>query len=219
MTKVKICGLKKLEHALIATETGASFLGFVFVEGVRRKISPFDANELITGLKERYTGDFPKLVGLFANQASSYVNQVVSQCYLDIVQLCGDEGPEYWSSINCSIIKQVKMDSEGKGRDELSHIKSQVDDITEAGHTPLLDSYERGALGGTGKTFDWSMAKLVSGHQQIILAGGLTSDNVNSAIKTVQPWAVDVSSGVETDGQKDELKLRNFINNALNASK
>jgi phosphoribosylanthranilate isomerase len=63
------------------------------------------------------------------------------------------------------------------------------------------------------------MAKLVSGHQQIILAGGLTSDNVNSAIKTVQPWAVDVSSGVETDGQKDELKLRNFINNALNASK
>ena len=147
MTKVKICGLKKLEHALIATETGASFLGFVFVEGVRRKISPFDANELITGLKERYTGDFPKLVGLFANQASSYVNQVVSQCDLDIVQLCGDEGPEYWSSINCSIIKQVKMDSEGKGRDELSHIKSQVDDITEAGHTPLLDSYERGALG------------------------------------------------------------------------
>ena len=84
---------------------------------------------------------------------------------------------------------------------------------------PLLDSYERGALGGTGKTFDWSMAKLVSGNQRIILAGGLTSDNVNSAINTVQPWAVDVSSGVETDGQKDELKVRNFINNALNSSK
>ena len=167
MTKVKICGLKKLEHALIATETGASFLGFVFVEGVRRKISPFDANELITGLKERYTGDFPKLVGLFANQASSYVNQVVSQCDLDIVQLCGDEGPEYWSSINCSIIKQVKMDSEGKGRDELSHIKSQVDDITEAGLTPLLDSYEK------NYEFDFSKATIrkFSKYKNIIIIG------------------------------------------------
>jgi len=219
LIKVKICGLKKVEHALIAAELGADFLGFVFVEGVRRQISAFDAHELIKQLKENYTNKLPKLVGLFADQESSYVNQVVSQCGLDIVQLCGDEGSEYWTTINCSIIKQVKMDVESQREDVLRQNKKKIDDIREAGHVPLLDSYERGALGGTGKTFDWSMAKLVSGNQRIILAGGLTSDNVNSAINTVQPWAVDVSSGVETDGQKDESKLRNFINNAFNASK
>lgn len=219
MTKVKICGLKKLEHALIATESGADFLGFVFVEGVRRQISSIDAYEIIRQLKENYTGKLPELVGLFANQGSSYVNQVVSQCGLDRVQLCGDEDSKYWSTINSPIIKQVKMDVENEREDILRHIKQKVDEIRDAGHMPLLDSYERGALGGTGKTFDWSMAKLVSGNQRIILAGGLTSDNVNIAINTVQPWAVDVSSGVETDGQKDELKVRNFINNALNASK
>ena len=219
MTKVKICGLKKVEHALIAAELGADFLGFVFVEGVRRQISPFDAHELINQLKENHTNKLPKLVGLFANQESSYVNQVVNQCGLDIVQLCGDEGPEYWSKINCSIIKQVKVDTANQGKDLLGQIQQRVDDITEAGHIPLLDSYERGALGGTGKTFDWSIAKLISANKKIILAGGLTADNVGNAINTVHPLAVDVSSGVETDGQKDELKLRNFINNVCNADK
>ena len=100
MTKVKICGLKKIEHALIAAELGVDFLGFVFVEGVRRQISVFDALEIIKQLKETYTNKLPQLVGLFANQESSYVNQVVRQCGLDIVQLCGVEGPKYWSKIN-----------------------------------------------------------------------------------------------------------------------
>jgi phosphoribosylanthranilate isomerase len=219
LTKVKICGLKKIEHALIAAELGVDFLGFVFVEGVRRQISVFDALEIIKQLKETYTNKLPQLVGLFANQESSYVNQVVRQCGLDIVQLCGVEGPKYWSKINCSIIKQVKVDTANQGKDLLGEIKQRVDDVTEAGHIALLDSYEPGALGGTGKTFDWSIAKLINANKRIILAGGLTADNVNNAITTVHPLAVDVSSGVETDGQKDESKLRNFINNARNADK
>ncbi|MBR61260.1 MAG: N-(5'-phosphoribosyl)anthranilate isomerase [Dehalococcoidia bacterium] len=219
MTKVKICGLKKLEHMLTVTELGADFLGFVFVEGVRREISPDDAHGLINQLKQNYTGKLPKLVGLFANQDSSYVNQIVNYCDLDMVQLCGDEDSEYWAKINSSIIKQVKMEVENHSEYVLNQIKQKVDEIRNAGHMPLLDSYERGALGGTGKTFDWSMTKLVSGNQRLILAGGLTPANVNQAINMVRPWAVDVSSGVETNGQKDDLKLRDFINNAFNASK
>lgn len=218
MTKVKICGLKKIEHAIIAAESGADFLGFVFVEGVRRAISPKLATEIIIEFRKIHKRASPKLIGLFSNQEASFVNQVIKSCGLDIVQLCGQEDPSYWPTINCSIIKQIKVGGP-VGIDSNKKIADEVNLVATAGHIALLDSYEPGKHGGTGHSFDWSIATSIANTNDFILAGGLNDGNINEAINTVRPWAVDVSTGVETDGDKDDAKIMNFIESVRTADK
>ncbi len=208
MTRLKICGLREVEHALVVAEAGAEFLGFVFVEGVRRQLTPERGAEIIAGYRKKQGLGGPKLVGLFANQPADFVNRVAADCGLDYAQLCGDERPEYWERIEPGIIKQIKV--RPGIADAIERTNSQVDEVIAAGHRPLLDAYEPGHLGGTGTSFDWSIARAIASDREVVLAGGLTPDNVEKAITTVAPWGVDVSSGVETDGVKDEAKIRAF---------
>lgn len=212
MTVVKICGLRDPVTASVAADAGADLIGFVFVEGVRRQLTPEGAATIISRYRKGRRCPGTGLVGLFANQPASFVNEVARTCRLDYVQLCGDEGPDYWQLMDTAVIRQIKVRLDEPGVDDVTgRLIKDVDRVHKAGHRPMLDAYEPGQLGGTGSTFDWSIARAVAANSNIILAGGLTPDNVGTAIETVEPWAVDVSSGVETDGEKDHSKIRAFL--------
>jgi phosphoribosylanthranilate isomerase len=212
VTRLKICGLRNPADALVAVESGADFIGMVFVPGVRRQITPERALEIIAAIRAKPGGEGPRLVGLFANQPLDDVNDIVQRCGLDRVQLCGDEPPEYWARVETDVIKQIKVKD-----DSLAETLSSVKTVVQAGHTAMLDKYEKGALGGTGLAFDWNIAKDVAERFPVMLAGGLTPDNVGLAITQVAPWGVDVSSGVETDGDKDPIKIRGFASEVARA--
>ena len=212
MTLVKICGMGDPATASVAANAGADLMGFVFVEGVRRQLTPERGADIISRYRKGRRCPGPGLVGLFANQPAGFVNEVARTCRLDFVQLCGDEGPDYWQRMEVAVIRQIKVRMDEPGIDEVtSRLMEDVNRVGGAGHRPLLDAYEPGQLGGTGSTFDWSIARTIAASRKIILAGGLTPDNVGAAIEMVAPWAVDVSSGVETDGEKDHFKIGAFL--------
>ncbi len=211
MTQIKICGLKNTDDALVAIDSGADFVGFVFVEGVRRQITPKQADAIITNIRKLRTKYLTKIVGLFANQPITYVNDVVKSCDLDLVQLCGREEMPYWSSVDVKVIKQIKiMKDQDPSLEELKAQK-QVSEIANNGQYAVLDSLKQGHLGGTGESFNWEIARKLSAKYDFFLAGGLSTDNVEKAIATANPWGLDVSSGVETDGAKDKDKIISFI--------
>lgn len=201
MTRVKICGITSLEDALTAVEAGADALGFVFFAKSPRHIFPEQAARIISQLPP-----FVQAVGLFVNEEADTVNEVADLCRLDLVQLHGDEPPDYCRQIKRRVLKAFRV----RSLTCLDPIKNyQV-----AGY--LLDTFSPSFYGGTGLSFNWEIAaEAVKRHQRIVLAGGLTPDNVAEAISQVQPWAVDVSSGVEAaPGKKDRDKLRAFLRNA-----
>ena len=212
MTKFKICGLRDPDHALVAAKAGADFIGMVFVPGVRREITQEIAQSIIQTLRSGLGSLCPRLVGLFADQPIDEVNRIVRQCGLDMVQLCGDESVEYWAYIDIPIIKQIKIRDEDSQPDSIKSASQEIEEVRSAGHMVILDKYEQGTMGGTGKTFDWIIAKRLANMHDIILAGGLTPDNVGRAIQEVHPVGVDVSSGVETAGVKDSSKILDFAN-------
>ena len=210
MTKLKICGLRDVENAVAAAEAGADFLGFNFVPGARRRLDVEDARNIIREYRRRWGDDGPRLVGLFADQPLEEVDSTTDRCGLEMVQLCGDEPPEYWDQLSVPAIVQVKV------RDQRAHDEAVADttrlvvQIAEHCQSAQLDKYEAGIKGGTGRSFDWSIAEAVAKGHDFLLAGGLTPENVGGAVKTVHPWGVDVSSGVETDGVKDPVKIAGF---------
>ena len=223
MTRFKICGLRDSSNALVAAESGADLLGFNFVEGVRRQLQPDEGAEIISEFRhsvrsriksgtgsELVEGRPPKIVGLFANQSPQFVNRITRLCELDYVQLCGDEPPEMWGMLDVPVIRQIRVREDPPRDQSLDMACRQVQEVLDAGHHALLDKHQAGHLGGTGIAFDWSLARDIAKDYRVTLAGGLTPGNVAEAIQTVHPWAVDVSSGVETDGQKDPAKIRAF---------
>ena len=210
MTFFKICGIRDVDSAIIATESGASFLGFVFVPGVSRQISITEASELIAEYRKNILSGAPSLVGLFANQTIEEINEVVFQCNLDYVQLCGDESPDYWKDVKARVIKQIKIPVNLDQKESMELIYISLDKITKAGAIPLLDRFEEGKLGGTGKAFNWNFLTGISERYDFILAGGLTADNVGEAINISIPWCVDVSSGIEKNGAKDRDLIIEF---------
>ena len=221
MTLVKICGMREAAHALIATEAGADLLGFVFVHGVRRQLAVEQARSIIDEYRRlrASTGDSagpsrPRLVGLFANQPLSEVNTVIARCGLDLAQLCGDEGPDYWGQVDADVIRQVRIDDTAPHAVAVADALRRVEAASAAGCIPLLDKQEAGQLGGTGRTFDWSIAREVAARFDVLLAGGLSPANVRQAIAAASPWGVDVSSGVETGGVKDPAKIVEFARTA-----
>ena len=218
MTLFKIDGLRELEHALVAADSGADFIGFVFVPGVRREVSPEHARKVIEEFRRLRNADAPKVVGLFANQPIEQVNSIARRCGLDLAQLCGDEPPDYWDPVEVPMIKMVKVRDAGDKTETIHSTRRAVAEILSKGHTALLDSYREGSLGGTGQTFDWSIAAAIADDHNFMLAGGLTPDNVALAIETARPWGVDVSSGVETDGVKDPVKIVAFADQVRRAS-
>lgn len=201
MTRVKICGITTPEDALAAVEAGADALGFVFYEKSPRHIFPEEAKRIISQLPP-----FVQTVGLFVNEQPEVVNQISKICRLGLVQLHGDETPDYCRQIEQRVMKAFRIRS--------MTCLDPIGDYRLSGC--LLDAYSPAAFGGTGQSFNWEIAQeAVRRGQKIVLAGGLTPDNVAEAIHQVDPYAVDVSSGVEyAPGKKDLDKVRQFIRNA-----
>jgi phosphoribosylanthranilate isomerase len=214
-THVKICGLRDSQNALVAADAGADFLGFVFVEGVRRQIQPDEGQWITEGFIGGREGipNGPKLVGLFRNQPVDWARHVAQQCHLHIAQLCGDEDLSYAEELIVPVLRQIRV----KPDDTTEELRTEVDRWLDAGHMVVLDSYDLSAPGGTGVAFDWSVADGIAEQEGVLLAGGLTPENIGAAIQQLNPWGVDVSSGVEADGLKDPDKIREFVNAARNA--
>ena len=210
MTLFKICGLRDAAHARAAADAGASLLGFVFVPGVRRQLTEAEGRRVIEDYRKDRGEEAPRIVGLFANQPVEEVNRLAESCRLDMVQLCGDETPEYWERMDLPIIRQIKVPDSGCREHDTAQVMARVAEVVERGHVAQLDSDQPGALGGTGHTFDWSIAREAAKRYDFLLAGGLDPDNVREAIEKVGPWGVDVSSGVETGGVKDVEKIAAF---------
>jgi len=206
MVKIKICGITKLQDALKAHEFGADFVGFIFFENSPRKID----NECARCIVEVLPKGLLK-VGLFFNQDLKKVKDTAKMCHLDVLQLHGDETPDYCERLK----KYFKIIKAFKVKDASS---IEATDHYDSVDYYLFDTYAKGIPGGTGKSFNWDILEGRDFRKPIFLAGGLTPKNVAKAIKKVAPYAVDVASGVEkSPGKKDYRLLKEFIDNAKNA--
>lgn len=214
MTRVKICGIREESHALAAAKAGADFIGLVFAPS-QRQVTPARAEKIAAAVKR--SGYPTKVVGLFVNAPSAEVNQVADLCHLDRVQLSGDESWEYCREISRPLIKTVRI---GKRQtpQEIGNILAHGTKILhDKNFVFLLDSKVRGKYGGTGKTLNWNLIRPVAESFPVIVAGGLTPENVARAIKAAAPWGVDISSGVEVGGIKHAARIRAFIKAARRA--
>mgnify|MGYP001590285074 CR=1 FL=1 len=216
MTKVKICGLSEIEPAVAAAEAGADFLGMVFASS-SRQVSPEKAKQLVEAIKS--LKNHPSLVGVFVNTAAKEVNRIADYCRLDYVQLSGDESWQYCLEIERPVIKAIHVHHSHPAQDIYTEIQKGYRLLGKERLSLLLDTHSSEVYGGTGQVFDWSLAKEVSSMFSIIVAGGLTPGNVSNMMREVQPWGVDVSSGVETGGRKDIAKIRDFIEVVRSADK
>jgi phosphoribosylanthranilate isomerase len=208
MTRVKICGIRDKAHALAAIEAGSNFIGLVFAPS-QRQVTPAQAGEIVSAVKKR--SEATVVVGVFVNMPATEVNRTASSCNLDWVQLSGDESWEYCRQITKPLIKAIRIKPEQRPEQISEDLAIGVRVLSSQRCVYLLDSQVKGRHGGTGMTFDWSLARQAAEQFPVIIAGGLTPENVAQAIDIVAPWAVDVSSGVETEGVKDIAKIRAFI--------
>ena len=207
MTRVKICGIRDKNHALAAVEAGADFIGLVFAPSPRQ-VTPTQACEIVSAVKK--SSDATKVIGVFVNAPASQVNEIADFCALDCVQLSGDESWEYCREIVEPIIKAIRIGQQSP--EELCAELSAGGELLPAQRfITLLDSQVEGKYGGTGESFNWNLAQQVAERFPVIIAGGLDPKNVARLIETVRPWGVDVSSGVESNGLKDALKIRAFV--------
>jgi phosphoribosylanthranilate isomerase len=226
---VKICGLTNIDDALAATEAGADLLGFIFYEKSARYITPTQVRDIVTQLRDtdhrsplayprnrraRVTGyrsplPAPRLVGVFVNPSLEQVVRTLDHCGLDLAQLHGEETPELLAALPGRAFKALRP------RDEVE-AASQAETFARFGPAGgpdlLVDAYHPTLRGGAGQTGDWQVAAGLATQHRLLLAGGLTPDNVAAAITQVRPWGVDVASGVEaTPGRKDHDRMRAFM--------
>ncbi len=200
-TRIKICGITSVEDALAVVDAGAEALGLVFYEASPRAVSISQARQIALA-----AGPFVVVTGLFVDADPEFVNTVLNDVPLQLLQFHGNESPAYCSLFHRPYMKALRM------RPELDVVAS-IEAYSDASGI-LLDAYRPGVPGGTGETFEWKRVPEQS-LKPIVLAGGLTPDNVGEAIRTVSVYGVDVSGGVElSPGKKDHSKIMSFINNA-----
>lgn len=208
-TRVKICGITRVEDAISAVHAGADAIGLVFYAQSPRFVTIEQAQKIVAAIPP-----FISVVGLFVNAPQAEIEIVLSQVKLDILQFHGDESPQ-----DCNqVCEQIKMPYYKAIRVKASTNLVQYATEFECAKALLLDAHSESAFGGTGQTFNWNLIPK-SLTKPVILAGGLTAENVASAIQQVLPYAVDVSGGVElTKGIKDAAKIAAFMQGVSNAS-
>ena len=194
MIRVKICGVTTVEDAVLAADLGASAIGLVFWPGSPRFVEIKQAQAIVAALPPLVSA-----VGVFVNQVDEALS-MAREVGLDAVQFHGDEPPGSYRSFPIRVIKSVTV-RDASAREEAAAVPSNA--------TVLLDAHDRVKRGGTGRVIDWSIAAMIARDRRVMLSGGLTEANVAEAVRTVAPYAVDVSSGVErVFGRKDPEKLR-----------
>ncbi len=195
--KVKICGITNLEDAMLCESQGADAIGFIFYDKSKRFISPEKAKEII-----KHLSPFTLKVGVFVNETSANIEETARKIKLNAVQLHGDETQKEIDAINLPVIKAVRIKSE----DDYSKL-AELNNCSI-----LLDAFSEKEYGGTGKTIDWNLIP-EDKRSKIILAGGISADNIEFVFNNIKPAAVDLSSSLElTPGKKDETKIRLFFN-------
>ncbi len=196
-TKIKVCGLTRMQDIKYVNEALPDYIGFVFAKS-RRQISAETAYQLKVFLDNRITA-----IGVFVNESIKAITNICDRGIIDSIQLHGDESEEYIrvlrKEVNVPIIKAIRV----KNMDSLKEAEQLSCDFL------LLDAYSEKQIGGTGETFDWQFAKSID--KPFFLAGGIHVDNVKTAIEVAKPYCLDVSSGVETDGMKDGNKIQQLV--------
>lgn len=200
--QIKICGLKSIKDIEIINKYNINYAGFIFAKGSKREITKEHAKELINHLNPNI-----KSVGVFTYKSIEEINQIADYCNLDIVQLHSNESNNDLKKANRTVWKSISIKS---------HISLNEIEKYKAANGILLDTYKENTLGGSGESFDWNLVKGVSKKYFIVLAGGLNESNIIKAIKTVSPQVVDICSGVETNGIKDENKIKNLVRRIKN---
>lgn len=196
--RIKICGMTRRADLEMAAALGVDAVGFVFAQSPRR-ITPEAARGLADVLPP-----FVSRVGVFVDADPDTVQHTAAVCNLDWIQLHGRESPEYCAALGLNILKAIRV----RDRDSIACMKPYQGRV--AGF--VLDTYVKGTVGGTGKSFDWRLVEQAKEYGPVILAGGLTPEDVQEAIRVARPYGVDVSSGVETaPGIKDHDKMRRFV--------
>ena len=203
MVKIKICGVRRLAEAETALAYGADFLGFVFYPPSPRYLTPDEARALVAEIRRTAQRTDWAAVGVFVNEPVAWVNEVAARCELDYVQLHGTESADYCGQMTRPAIKALRLA-------EMLEQPVTAEDYGVA--RLLLDSQVPGYWGGTGRRFDWAGARPYAA--DALVAGGLTPENVGEALEALQPWGLDVSSGVERRGVKDPGRIRAFLENA-----
>lgn len=206
MTRVKICGITRVEDALAAAHAGADAVGLVFVAASPRRVSADQAAAIVAALPP-----FVSSVALFVNPTASEVSAVLETLRPDLLQFHGEEPPEFCAAFGIPYLKAVRV------RPQTDLL--QYANVYAGARGLLLDAYHPSSHGGTGQRFDWDLIP-PDLTRPIILAGGLTPENVAQAVRRVRPWAVDVSSGVEVDkGIKDAGRIAQFVREVRNAER
>lgn len=199
--RIKICGITQLADALLCENEGANALGFILYKPSKRYIRPAQVKEIISKL-----GPFIDKVGVFVNESVDNINKIVEECGLTMVQLHGEETPDQIKQIDVPVIKGFRVDS---------HFNYQLLDRFH-GCFSLLDAYSDNEYGGSGKSFNWQDIP-VNMRSKVILAGGISIDNLEKIFTEIKPAAIDLSSSVEiSPGTKDPEKVREFFNKFRN---
>jgi phosphoribosylanthranilate isomerase len=208
VTRIKICGITEMEQAIYAARAGADLIGLVFATS-KHRVSRENARLISETIHNLPNGT--AVVGVFVNEETILVNDIADYCHLDWVQLSGDETWDYCRHITRPVIKTVHV-SEGKKTEQiLDEIKDGHSFSRQHKVMFLMDTKTSTGYGGTGQSFDWRIAEEAASRYPVIVAGGLTPENIGNLVKRIKPWGVDVSSGVEENGRKSERKITNFI--------
>ena len=205
-TKIKICGIRDTNIIEKISKLEIDFLGLNFIENSKRYIQKDTALEISKLL--HLTNNKINLVGLFQDHEINHVNKITELINLDFVQLCGKESVEYINSINTKVLKVIHI----KPSHNIQEVEAKINKYLSKCEYVILDTFSKKSSGGTGEVFNWEKySSLFS--KKVFVAGGLNHNNVSKIVNLHNPWGVDVSSGVETDGNKDIDKIKKFINN------
>ena len=211
MIHVKVCGITNVDDACCAVDAGADFLGFIFYPKSPRFVTVEQAAAVAQAVRDEYGRSSPRFVGVFVDEPVEHVRAVLDGAGIDLAQLCGSESPAEVSALEPRAFKTIRPQVSADVETAVANYQDVfLDD--EALPQLLLDSYQPDRFGGTGIAADLSLAQMLSCRYRLMLAGGLTPENVGPAIERARPWGVDVSSGVEwAKGLKDHARIRAFV--------